>query len=363
MLHSNHSIDNDDDVDDDNRRGDEHNEHHNDDMDDDDENDISSPSRWWAADEYLLCGSPMVSSPRLVAGAGGHSYLQHHRQHQHRGVNAARHGRGRNVVKSDDDTRVKDNDDGTTNAISTAMSPLLGEERGRSASKNHSRYLRGMTTSGLSLMEFDNASTTTATKTANGLRNGMEMTHDENSNNEDDRESYYGSITMIHENPSQSPDEDTERNRRVMNNTSSTTIPQCYQSTLNSDTHRPQYELDGVDKLKESKKQLQLRNRKPSLQSQHDNNPPYISILFGLVNSSIVLPIIMSFGSIIYQHEFFRPYLSTLMKLTVISGAVHQIVFSTISSLPFAVGQVQDAGEFLSYFVTTSLSIPMQCMQ
>ncbi|KAL3772841.1 hypothetical protein ACHAWU_002350 [Discostella pseudostelligera] len=286
----------------------------------------------------------MVSSPRLVAGAGGHSYLQHHRQHQHRGVNAARHGRGRNVVKSDDDTRVKDNDDGTTNAISTAMSPLLGEERGRSASKNNSRYLRGMTTSGLSLMEFDNASTTTATKTANGLRNGMEMTHDENSNNEDDRESYYGSITMIHENPSQSPDEDTERNRRVMNNTSSTTIPQCYQSTLNSDTHRPQYELDGVDKLKESKKQLQLRNRKPSLQSQHDNNPPYISILFGLVNSSIVLPIIMSFGSIIYQHEFFRPYLSTLIKLTVISGAVHQIVFSTISSLPFAVGQVQDAG-------------------
>jgi SulP family sulfate permease len=52
----------------------------------------------------------------------------------------------------------------------------------------------------------------------------------------------------------------------------------------------------------------------------------------------------MSFGSIIYHHDFFRPYLSTLMKLTVLSGAVHQITFSTASSLPFAVGQVQDAG-------------------
>jgi len=32
------------------------------------------------------------------------------------------------------------------------------------------------------------------------------------------------------------------------------------------------------------------------------------------------------------------------MKLTVVSGAIHQITFSTVSSLPFAVGQVQDVG-------------------
>lgn len=71
---------------------------------------------------------------------------------------------------------------------------------------------------------------------------------------------------------------------------------------------------------------------------------PFISILYGVVNTSIILPVLMSFGSIIYHHDFFRPYLSTLMKLTVLSGAVHQITFSSVSSLPFAVGQVQDAG-------------------
>ena len=74
------------------------------------------------------------------------------------------------------------------------------------------------------------------------------------------------------------------------------------------------------------------------------STPLFVSLLYGVVNTSIVLPVLMSFGSIIYHDDFFRPYLSVLMKLTVVSGAVHQITFSSVSSLPFAVGQVQDAG-------------------
>lgn len=66
-----------------------------------------------------------------------------------------------------------------------------------------------------------------------------------------------------------------------------------------------------------------------------------IYILYGLINATIVLPVIMSFGSIIYHDPFFRPYLPVLVKLTVFSGMVHQVCFSSISSLPFAVGQVQ----------------------
>ena len=85
-----------------------------------------------------------------------------------------------------------------------------------------------------------------------------------------------------------------------------------------------------------------LQELKAEFESQ--SNPPILSLLYGLVNTSIILPVLMSFGSIIYHDEFFRPYLSVLMKLTVVSGAIHQITFSTVSSLPFAVGQVQDAG-------------------
>mmetsp|Transcript_2963 Transcript_2963/g.5423 ORF Transcript_2963/g.5423 Transcript_2963/m.5423 type:complete len:709 (-) Transcript_2963:29-2155(-) len=74
------------------------------------------------------------------------------------------------------------------------------------------------------------------------------------------------------------------------------------------------------------------------------SNPPILSLLYGIVNVFIVLPVVMSFASIIYHDEFFRPYMPVLMKLTVCSGVVHQLTFSTLSSLPFAVGQVQDAG-------------------
>jgi SulP family sulfate permease len=80
------------------------------------------------------------------------------------------------------------------------------------------------------------------------------------------------------------------------------------------------------------------------IKEEEPTNPVYISILYGLINAFIVLPVLMSFGSIIYRDEAFAPYMPVLIKLTVVSGMVHQICFSTLSGLPFAVGQVQDAG-------------------
>ena len=74
------------------------------------------------------------------------------------------------------------------------------------------------------------------------------------------------------------------------------------------------------------------------------STPLPVSLLYGIINAAVILPVILSFGSIIYRDPFFRPYLPVLIKLTLISGVVHQICFSTFSSLPFAVGQVQDAG-------------------
>ena len=67
-------------------------------------------------------------------------------------------------------------------------------------------------------------------------------------------------------------------------------------------------------------------------------------ILYGLINATIILPVLMSFSSIIYRDQAFAPYFSHLVQLVSVSGMVHQLCFSTFSSLPFAVGQVQDAG-------------------
>lgn len=97
-----------------------------------------------------------------------------------------------------------------------------------------------------------------------------------------------------------------------------------------------------------------LRDLRREFRAQ--TNPPTMSLLYGLINTSIVLPIVMSFGSIIYRDDFFRPYLSGLIQLTIVSGAVHQISFSAFSSLPFAVGSVQDAGEADGVFCQGILS-------
>ncbi|VEU42628.1 unnamed protein product [Pseudo-nitzschia multistriata] len=72
--------------------------------------------------------------------------------------------------------------------------------------------------------------------------------------------------------------------------------------------------------------------------------PFSLSVLYGAINCTIVLPVIMSFGNIIYRDDAFIAYMPVLIKLTLFSGMVHQLCFSLFSTLDFAVGSVQDAG-------------------
>ena len=65
---------------------------------------------------------------------------------------------------------------------------------------------------------------------------------------------------------------------------------------------------------------------------------------YGFVNLVILTPVAISFTSIIFAHPIFAPYLPSLCKLVLFSSAVHQMAFTSFSTLPFAVGQVQDAG-------------------
>eukprot|EP00053_Salpingoeca_punica_P006959 m.64598 g.64598 ORF g.64598 m.64598 type:complete len:858 (-) comp13933_c1_seq1:66-2639(-) len=87
-----------------------------------------------------------------------------------------------------------------------------------------------------------------------------------------------------------------------------------------------------------------LRPKKRSTLHQHLH-----AILIGLVNGVIILPVVISFAQIIFRDPYFTgtdcpfcmPY---LIKLVVLSTMVHQICFTFKSTLPFAIGQVQDAG-------------------
>jgi len=76
--------------------------------------------------------------------------------------------------------------------------------------------------------------------------------------------------------------------------------------------------------------------------------------LYGLINALMCVPVTISFATIIFRDEAFFQYLPALVRLVIFSGAVHAFCFGCLSSLPFAVGQVQDAGLiFLSSMATT----------
>ncbi|OQR87776.1 Sulfate Permease (SulP) Family [Achlya hypogyna] len=92
---------------------------------------------------------------------------------------------------------------------------------------------------------------------------------------------------------------------------------------------------------------LPILQNKVDLHSGTDESESskYLKIgLYGVINAIILVPLMISFAQIIFRDPVFQPYLSELVKLTMVSGAVHQLCFSVSSTLPFAVGQVQDAG-------------------
>jgi SulP family sulfate permease len=73
-----------------------------------------------------------------------------------------------------------------------------------------------------------------------------------------------------------------------------------------------------------------------------------------VINAVILIPVLVAFAAIIFRNAGFQQDLPMLTKLVFFSSMCHQIIFTLRSSLPFAVGQVQDAGLiFLSSMATT----------
>ena len=82
-----------------------------------------------------------------------------------------------------------------------------------------------------------------------------------------------------------------------------------------------------------------------------------IHILYGIIHATIVIPVILTFTTIIYSHTLYHPYYPILTSCTLFSSLMHQIVFSTLSTLPFAIGQVQDAGLIFLSNMATQLAL------
>jgi len=83
------------------------------------------------------------------------------------------------------------------------------------------------------------------------------------------------------------------------------------------------------------------------------------SLTYGLVNSILTIPALYGYAAIIFKDGAYQDDLAPLAKLVLFSSVVHQVVFSFKSSLPFAIGQVQDAG--LIFLSSMATSIASNC--
>lgn len=98
-------------------------------------------------------------------------------------------------------------------------------------------------------------------------------------------------------------------------------------------------------------------------QSQDVNSKVFIvqgalqAVLCGGIIAVVLCPCMIGFATIIYSHAAFALVMPKLTKLMFLSSVVHQLIISYLSPLPFAIGQVQDAGLiFLSTMATSIMT-------
>lgn len=83
------------------------------------------------------------------------------------------------------------------------------------------------------------------------------------------------------------------------------------------------------------------------------------AVLYGVINSILTIPCMYGYAAIIFSHPDFASFMPSLSKLVMFSSVVHQIMFTLLSSLPFAIGQVQDAGLIFLSAMATSICVSL----
>ena len=91
---------------------------------------------------------------------------------------------------------------------------------------------------------------------------------------------------------------------------------------------------------------LKLKTQKKKNSTGHDKTkaPIYLIILYSIINTIMCVPCLYGYAAVIFNNQAFQPHINALSKLVLLSSVIHQISFTCLSTLPFAIGQVQDAG-------------------
>ena len=62
------------------------------------------------------------------------------------------------------------------------------------------------------------------------------------------------------------------------------------------------------------------------------------------VQGILAIPVLYGFAALVFSNDVYQPYMPILAKVFMFSSFVHAAAVSLLSNLPFAIGQVQDAG-------------------
>jgi len=108
--------------------------------------------------------------------------------------------------------------------------------------------------------------------------------------------------------------------------------------------------VDLVDDKNDDDNDERGRKRSPSKRSggassSEGKKGDFLSYLvYAIVNIIISVPGLYGYSSVIFNHPIFADYMNALPKLVIFSSCIHQLGFTLFSTLPFAIGTVQDAG-------------------
>ena len=80
------------------------------------------------------------------------------------------------------------------------------------------------------------------------------------------------------------------------------------------------------------------------------------AIVFGLINATAGIPALVAYAAIVFRDPIYAPFVDLLCKFFFISSALHQTIFCLFSTLPFAMGQVQDVGIIFLSAMGTSIA-------
>lgn len=80
------------------------------------------------------------------------------------------------------------------------------------------------------------------------------------------------------------------------------------------------------------------------------------AIVVGVINTIVSLPSTLAYVAIMFPSTRFLPFMPALSRLVFLGSAIHQVTFSVLSSLPFAIGQVQDVGLIFLSAMSTSVA-------